>query len=268
MASSDAGEYDRSKLQFESAHVLQATLGGWPMDNDKLLVSATEVSRQTTPPTKNGHAPPPTKSRKGSLLAIWIGLWAFQPTSTHSKGKTAAVLLPEGSLIVATPLSHDWDVSSAPPETSLFSPPLGLPFSISPIRLRVGDTLYIFLCDCSIARKCICSSRTRSGDNTEGKGGAKDSHPEQQSRSYRNGRGGPVHRGSAHTGPSAFDRSALRVHSHSNSNSNKPNMLLDQSAPAVEPTIQEPTSEQLMEGGYYAEGGPARYISPLWIKAQ
>ncbi|CAG7563053.1 unnamed protein product [Fusarium equiseti] len=71
----------------------------------------------------------------------------------------------------------------------------------------------------------------------------------------RNGRGGSVHRGSTHTGPSAFDRSAVRVNSHSN----KPNVLLDQSVPAVEPTIREPTSEQLMEGGYYAEGGPAQY---------
>jgi hypothetical protein len=71
----------------------------------------------------------------------------------------------------------------------------------------------------------------------------------------RNGRGGSVHRGSTHTGPSAFDKSAVRVNSHTN----KPNVLLDQSAPAVETTIQELTSEQLMEGGYYAEGGPAQY---------
>ncbi|KAI1071517.1 hypothetical protein LB507_004894 [Fusarium sp. FIESC RH6] len=67
----------------------------------------------------------------------------------------------------------------------------------------------------------------------------------------RNGRGGS-HRGSAHTGHSAFDRSVVRVHSHSN----EPDMVLE------EPIIQQPTSEQLMEAGYYAEGGPARYHAP------
>ncbi|KAJ4133729.1 hypothetical protein NW768_005317 [Fusarium equiseti] len=36
---------------------------------------------------------------------------AFQPTSTRSKGKKAAVLLPEGSLVIANALSHEMDVS-------------------------------------------------------------------------------------------------------------------------------------------------------------
>jgi len=36
---------------------------------------------------------------------------AFQPTSTRSKGKKAAVLLPEGSLVFANALSHEMDVS-------------------------------------------------------------------------------------------------------------------------------------------------------------
>lgn len=35
----------------------------------------------------------------------------FQPTSTHSKGKTAAILLPEGSLVIANALSYEMDAS-------------------------------------------------------------------------------------------------------------------------------------------------------------
>ncbi|CAG7555615.1 unnamed protein product [Fusarium equiseti] len=36
---------------------------------------------------------------------------AFQPTSTRFKGKKAALLLPEGSLVIANALSYEMDTS-------------------------------------------------------------------------------------------------------------------------------------------------------------
>ncbi|CAM9810569.1 unnamed protein product, partial [Discosporangium mesarthrocarpum] len=35
--------------------------------------SLTELTRQITPPTKNGHAPPPIESRKSSQLLVCVG---------------------------------------------------------------------------------------------------------------------------------------------------------------------------------------------------
>ncbi len=39
--------------------------------------SLTELTRQITPPTKNGHAPPPIKSRKGSQSVNPNYVWTW-----------------------------------------------------------------------------------------------------------------------------------------------------------------------------------------------
>ncbi|KAH8742666.1 hypothetical protein BGZ57DRAFT_779439, partial [Hyaloscypha finlandica] len=39
--------------------------------------SLSQLSRQITPPTKNGHAPPPTKSRKSSQSVNPYCVWTW-----------------------------------------------------------------------------------------------------------------------------------------------------------------------------------------------
>ncbi|EGZ74219.1 hypothetical protein N658DRAFT_433311, partial [Parathielavia hyrcaniae] len=39
--------------------------------------SLSQLSRQITPPTKNGHAPPPTKSRKSSQSVNPHRVWTW-----------------------------------------------------------------------------------------------------------------------------------------------------------------------------------------------
>ena len=52
--------------------------------------SLTELTRQITPPTKNGHAPPPTESRKSSQSVDASSVWAWWEFPAQKQAKVMA----------------------------------------------------------------------------------------------------------------------------------------------------------------------------------
>ena len=55
--------------------------------------SLSELTRQITLPTKNGHAPPPTESRKSYQCASPVPHWIFLAPSSNSNGSNSSLLL-------------------------------------------------------------------------------------------------------------------------------------------------------------------------------
>ncbi|WXC45648.1 hypothetical protein QX201_005348 [Fusarium graminearum] len=88
----------------------------------------------------------------------------------------------------------------------------------------------------------------------------------------RGGQGGTVRRGTPRTDSSTSMRSSLesnRSASKNRTNSDNTGILLEQfNAADRDSSIQEPTSEQLMETGYYSKGGPSRWHEKITVQVK
>ncbi|GKU02820.1 helicase [Fusarium langsethiae] len=87
----------------------------------------------------------------------------------------------------------------------------------------------------------------------------------------RGGRGGTVRQGASNTGSSASMKSMESHQSASKNRAHNDNtgLLLGQFNPvAGESSVQEPTSEQLMEMGYYSKGGTALLHEQITVQTQ